>query len=275
MKKATVGIVGLGEKLPIDIEKLVALLNRRQKSYEFDFAGVITADVVGDPDIRNNWYDIPRLTKLVTARTAAHYDYVVGVTKTPITHSEDFPSASSGDIPFPPPKLDYFSRSDYRRVAIITVQKSLLDAHTGGKPLLQVAAFLTVTEVLIMTAKENLTHYGDPDCAFNDCEDRDLLRGCIESGMICSARCMGKLKSANVPDSTIESVKHVLRWCSRPTWGHAVKCTFQNAYVGLAIGTGIGWLSALYIGKDQYMLMIGVTLIPISVVLFLAKKNNA
>lgn len=265
MKKHVVGLVDLGERLPLNLVSLAKKLNSLQTSFEFDDAGVITSDALGDPDVEGKWYDIPRLAVLVRRLGTPRYDYVVGFTNCRITHTEELP---------PSPERDYFSRSDFKKVAIISVSKSLLKHHSAGKTIIQFAGFLLIAEVAIMTAKRNLTHLGNIHCVFNECEDRDLLSGCIESGEIC-ANCVTEIKKANVPDSTLASVRNILRWCSRNSWQHAFTRTMQHPVTGLALGVGIGWFTSLFVRKDYYLLMLGLTLVPICVALYMAKRSHA
>jgi hypothetical protein len=265
MKKHTVGLVDLGERLPLSLKALAKKLNSLQVSFEFDDAGVITSDALGDPDVEGKWYDIPRLFVLVGRLAPSRYDYVVGVTNCRITHLEEQPPSTD---------LDYFSRSDFKKVAIISVNKSLLKYHSAGKTTVQFAGFLLMAEVAIMSAKKNLTHYGNPHCVFNECEDKELLSDCIESGEIC-ATCVNEIKKANIPDSTLATFRKVMRWCGTNSWRLAFARTIQHPVTGLALGVGIGWFTSVFAGKDYYPLMLGLMSLPICVVLYLAKKSYA
>lgn len=265
MNKITVGLIDIGEWLPLNVVNLAKTLNRLQTSYQFDNAGVITSDAIGEPDVEGKWYDIPRLADLAKERRSGNYNFVVGITDCRITHTSEGPPSSD---------RDYFSRSDFKEVAIISVNKSLLKYNPMGKTIRQFAAFLLIQEVAIMTAKKNLTHYGNVHCAFNECEDRDLLPGCIESGEIC-ASCVAAIKKANIPDSTLTSLQSILEWCSRNSWRHAFGRTIQNPVTTLVLGGGIGWFAALFVGKEHYLIMIAIVLLPIIVTLYLAKNSHA
>lgn len=265
MKKHSVGLVDLGERLPLSLKALAKKLNSLQASFEFDDAEVITSDALGDPDVEGKWYDIPRLFVLVERLASSRYDYVVGVTNCRITHTEEQP---------PSPDRDYFSRSDFEKVAIISVNKSLLEYHSAGKTIMQFAGFLLIAEVAIMSAKKNLTHYSNPHCVFNECEDKDMLSDCIESGEIC-ATCVNEIKKANIPDSTLANFRKILRWCRTNSWRLAFARMIQHPVTGLALGVGIGWFTSVFAGKDYFPLMLGLTLLPICVVLYLAKRSHA
>jgi hypothetical protein len=265
MKKHRVGLIDLGERLPLKVMGLAKKLNSLQRTFEFEQAGVLTSATLGDPEVEAKWYDIPRLFALVRTLATSRYDYVVGITNCRITHTED---------QLPSPERDYFSRSDYEKVAIISVSKSLLKYHSAGKSISQFAGFLLISEIAIMAAKKNLTHYGNIHCVFNECEDRELLSGCIESGEICD-NCVTEIKKANIPDGTLASVRKILRWCGKNSWRHAFTHAMQHPMTGLALGVGIGWFTSLFVGKHYYLLMLGLTLLPICVAIFLAKRSHA
>ncbi len=265
MTKRAVGLIDMGERLPLNVRNLAKTLNRLQTSYQFNDAGVITSDALGEPDIEGKWYDIPRLAALAKDRASGRFDFLVGITNCRITHTREDPVSSD---------RDYFSRSDFREVAIMSVNKSLLKYHPTGKSILQVAAFLLISEVAIMTAKTDLNHFDNPYCVFNECEDRNLLADCIESGEICH-RCESIMNKANIPNSTIASLRSILEWCSKNSWGHACAKTIQNPATLLIAGTGIGWFTSLFFGKENYLIMIGIIALAIIVTLYLAKTSHA
>lgn len=265
MKTQIVGLVDLGESLSVNLAYLAKKLNSLQTSFEFDDAGTITSDALGDPEVQGKWYDIPRLFDLVRKLKTSRYDYVVGITDCRITHTGESP---------PSPDRDYFSLSDFENVAIISVSKSLLKYNSPGKTILQFVGFLLTAEVAIMAARTNLTHYGNIHCVFNECEDRDLLPGCIESGEICMT-CVAKIKKANIPDTCLDSIRKILRWCRRNSWPHAFARTIQHPVTVVILGVGIGWFTSIFVGKDSYLLMLAIMLLPICVVLYLAKQSHA
>ncbi len=265
MKTQIVGLVDLGERLPVNLADLAKKLNRLQTSFEFDDAGAITSDALGDPEVEGKWYDIPRLFDLVRKLKTSRYDYVVGITDCRITHTGESP---------PSPDRDYFSLSDFENVAIISVNKSRLKYNSPGKTVLQFVGFLLTTEVAIMAARTNLTHYGNIHCVFNECEDTDLLPGCIESSEICMS-CVAKIKKANIPDAILQSLQKILRWCSRNSWQHAFTRTMQHPITGIAVGVGVGWFTSIFVGKGSYLFMLAIMLLPVCVVLYLSKQSHA
>jgi hypothetical protein len=54
MKPIPVGLVDLGESLHFRVERLARTLNSLQKTYFFENAGVVTATVLGEPDVEGS-----------------------------------------------------------------------------------------------------------------------------------------------------------------------------------------------------------------------------
>lgn len=267
MRRTTVGLVSFGERLPIRAARLASKLNGLQASYQFDDAGIITAAVLGSPDVEGKWYEIQKLQDLVNTRYANRYDLLVGITDCRITETET-------DEPGKSVERDYFSRSDFNKAAILTVNKSALRYKPPNKSLEQFAAFLIITEVAIMTAKTNLTHFDNNHCIFNECEDRELLSTIIEHGEI-GPECLAKIKNANVSDSELRSIRRVLRWCRTNSISNIVAQLLRDPLLTLVAGAGIGWLASIFMSKEQYPTVIGVIALLFIVKLFKFKNPGA
>jgi hypothetical protein len=103
MNTYTVALVDVGENLPLDIHRLAKRLNLLQRSFHFVQRGVITAAVLGQPDIEDEWYDIPRVLQLIAANTdTSRFNFLVGITKAKISNQADLGAK---------PDKDYFSLS--------------------------------------------------------------------------------------------------------------------------------------------------------------------
>lgn len=265
MKKMTVGLIDLGEHLPFQLSKLAKNLNGLQASYDFQEVGKIPSSVLNAQElVRGIWYDIPHLWKLVGDSAPYRCDFVVGVTAGRITHKQEKPRA---------PDFDYFSRSDFKRVAIVSVNKSLLGYNSPGKTILQFVTYLLIQEVAIMTAKRSLNHFGSEPCLFNDCEDKGMLSTCIENGLICKD-CRDNMTEAGIAGSVIASVGSVHAWCGKNSWSQALTTTVRHPAAGIALGTGIGWFMTLFVGRDGYLIVVGITLLPLVMITYISRKTR-
>jgi len=264
MKPLTVGLVDFGERLPLSLPTLAKTLNGLQTSYRFDDADVITADVLGAPDIESKWFEIPRLLPLLKNRCRTNNDFFVGVTNCRITHSKELQQFQDSDP-------EYFSRSDLDRFAIVSVHALVLRHTSPGTEMQQYAAFSIITELLNMTAKMNLNHDDNKHCAMYECGDRDELGHIIREGLLCP-KCRSALKRANVSDDIITSAERVLKWSSRNSWRFTFSRTLEHPAIALLMGTSVGWFSCTFLPKQSYPIVAALTLLPILVMLFIMRR---
>ena len=253
MNGYTVALVDVGENLPLDIHRLVKRLNSLQKSFHFVQRGVITASVLGQPDIEDEWYDVAKVLQIIAAKTDTNgFDLVIGITKVKISNQADVGAK---------PEKNYFSLSDLQRISIISAHPKVLKYHSEKKGIDRYISFLAICELLINLSHANLSHFGEEPCLFNECEDRATLCDCISKGHIC-ADCITQLKKANVSNSILQDAKKVLHWCRRNSWGYAARNTLSHPVPSLGFGTGLGWLCSVFLTQKYYPIIIGATLLP-------------
>lgn len=265
MKPQKVGLVDVGENLPLSLPKLAKILNGLQTSYHFDVGDEITSQKLGKPDVLYKWYEIPRLCTLVKDHNNGHYDYVIGIANCPLTHTEELQKN-------PDPDLNYFSRSDFKRAAVISVHESMLKYKSPGKDIYQYAAYLVITEALIMSAKTNLNHDERPFCVFYECGNREQLKGCMEKAEICHP-CHAILNDANVSEAFITNAQRALMWCSKNSWSHVWHGTLVDPLIALIVGSGVGWFASIYLSKafSSYVAALVVS----SILISLYRKRHA
>lgn len=264
MTRVRVGLVRLGDKLPFDVRAVAAKLNRLQSTFRFENAGSIDSELLGAPDLRARYFDLSRLRALLDEAYPSHYSFVIGVTNVRIT---DMNVESADD------EMDYFSQSDFRRVAILTVNSAALRHKPASKTTVQYAAMCIICELTLMTAQTDLMHDAVHECAFNDCEDRNMLAESMSGGRICSA-CLAQLKAAAVPDNTLDSIRRVLSWCSATSWEFAVLRTLQSPFAGLFLGVGLGWFVSRFFDSESYFGVLVFTLLPLLLTLYAAKTSH-
>jgi hypothetical protein len=125
----------------------------------------------------------------------------------------------------------------------------------------QYLAHLLVGELLMMTAKNDLCHTAPRRCVLDDCEDRELLRDCIEAARICS-QCLGKLKRHNVANSTIQAATMILRWARQNRYPFVLKFTLTHQLTALCVGIIIGW-SLSFVTSDNVVRVVVIFTLPI------------
>ena len=163
MNTYTVALVDVGEELPLDIHRLGRRLNSLQRSFRFVQRGVITATVLGQPDIENEWYDAPTVLQLIAANTdTSRFNFLVGITKAKISNQADLGAKAD---------KDYFSLSDRQRSSIISVHSKVLQYTSEKHGVDRTIAFWATCELLINLSHANLSHFGEEACLFNECEE--------------------------------------------------------------------------------------------------------
>lgn len=257
MSVLRVGIVDLGEHLGPLVSSLLKELNTRQSSFHFEKAQTITAAVMGEPDVDNEWYDKPRLLELIESKVdSKNFDFLVAITDAKITVE----SEKTGK-----PDRDYFSYSNKKSIAVISVSPKVFNHSSPGTEVTQYAAFLIIFELIVMYTNKELSHFNPEPCLFNECEDRDFIGDCIDTGKIC-ATCLGKLKERNVPDEMIDDAHKLMKWTSRRTTSNALVKPFKNPIVTIVLGAGIGWLLKTSVGQQYAVWVILVAVTPLLIV---------
>lgn len=117
MGKTQVGLVDLGERLPIRMRKVERQLNKRLRSFHFQTLSPVTVGKIGQPRIENEWYDVEQLFECVRSHQSfSDVDLLVGITHAKMT--ERPPSQL-------PDRRDYFSLSDYAKVSVISLNDAV------------------------------------------------------------------------------------------------------------------------------------------------------
>lgn len=262
MNPFKVGLVDVGENLPLNIHHLATKLNSLQSAYHFEEAGVVTAQILGDPDVDVEWYDTTRLLDLISAKVNSdRLDFIIGLTSSKITNEAEL----SGK-----PDKDYFSMSDFKKFSIISANGKVLRYNPKHKSVQTYVSHLIIGELLVNLAGENLSHLGEVPCVLNECEDRDTLTDCIKKGQICTT-CITRLKGKNVGDFAIANAKKILSWSTRNTWGYSFKNILLHPVPSLAFGVGLGWFSSEFVSSQFYPIMIVVVLLSAISVLLLTR----
>lgn len=238
----TFGLVGMGDELPICLDELAHQLNRHQKSFKFKKLGSVSSITIGSPDVYWKWFDIARLCKLLSHWYAGDAHYLIGVTESPLTHIEELAQ-------YPDLELDYFSRGDFHKSAILTVHRNVLKHRARGSNIYQYVGFLAMCEAIILLSKEDLNHDNTSRCAFYECADREQFAVCMELAQICGP-CKSKLLKAGINEAYIKDFQKVLKWCSQPSWQHIFRVTINDPLVALVLGAGIGWLISVFLGRE-------------------------
>ncbi len=86
-----------------------------------------------------------------------------------------------------------------------------------------------------------LNHMNVRYCLFDECEDRDDFRNCIDRGQICKW-CEANLKEHGLDEQTLADVKRLLSWCKRDTITSSIVGALQTPWVTLVLGASSGWL---------------------------------
>ena len=192
---------------------------------------------------------------------ASQADYVIGITRTRLTHKVEWVGK---------PDKDYFSLSDLGRYSIVSVNQKVLQFAAPSKGVARYVAFLSLCELLINCSKANLSHPGEEICLLNECEDRSMLAECMNDARLCSS-CENALLSHGIAKQRVADAKRIILWCRCNSWGTALKQAIINPVSSLGLGTGVGWFASTFWGKEKYVVIIAVTVVPAAIV-FLVHK---
>lgn len=259
-----VAIVDLGERLSLSLNYLTNKLNSLQSSFYFSVVQPITAARVGEPDIQYEWHESERLfQKLYDHAQIANFDYMIGITHFKITferETEDLPQKS------------YFSSTDFKKVSVISINKSMLTYISASKNIDQYVAICIMETLLASMAKKDMCHFAEKYCLFDECEDRSNFRYVLDQGQICS-ECIAKLKESNVSQLIINDVLRVLGWCSRDSLRYSIILAAKNPLTTIIFGTCIGWLCRAFIESSYYPLVISIMVV-VPILVFLSIRYN-
>ena len=256
--KTRVALVDMGERLPIDLNKLSGKLNSKLNSFEFSPAQSITAARIGDPTIADEWHDVEILLDMLrTDSRLQSYDLIIGFTHYKITEKASPPDSNH---------RDYFCLSDFHKVSVISLNDNIVKFKPPGRNLYQYAAFLSICELLINLAKKDMVHSATNFCLFDDCEDRLGFRQGMEKGEICTG-CLSKLEKAGVSRTVVIQAQKVLKWCKYNSLRHSIIQTLCNPIITLALGTAVGWTAKSYVPKEQSIIIFIPTAIIIIIML--------
>jgi hypothetical protein len=248
MQKIKVGLVDVGENLPISLRFLADTLNGKQGTYLFDEVAPIPCDVLGDPWLHNQWYIIERVVPFLSKHPMRNdFDILVGITHLRITREKQ----DDGDI-F---NKDYFASGDTsEKVSLVTINHNVLNFNSKSKNTLQYLAFCIVGELLVQrTGNMSLYHAVPKLCLFDECVDRASFAPSIDRCEICAA-CKSELKQCGISDNEISDVEKILSWCKKNTGSHSlIAKTFMNPLSSLVLGVSLGWLSQSLISPSKFL----------------------
>ena len=255
-----VALVDLGEHLKDVPDRIAKKLNKLQQVYHFTVEGSIPAAVVGEPDC-DPWHHVEKLLRILHKHhKAVKYDYVIGLTHVRISKEEHFrrpdglPSIA---------ELDYFSEVDHDKSAIISINDHLLKHLSPATSKHQYAAFSVVGELLrlrVGVVKEKKYHKNDEGCLFDYCNDLSKIREAILSGTICT-KCRAELEEAGIGKNEFSAIESILAMCRKKTGsGSVLARAFASPISNLAIGSGIGWFSSVYITQNHVVAVLALLL---------------
>lgn len=220
--------------LKLDLARVARRLNRptwfRRKQISFEFHvhphGVPlalgrepSARELWEPDYHESKYRIERLLKGLNEHWVPDVggnDIVVGVMRAPLTMDEKYKDDDSSLL-----GEDYYSKSDYRRCAVVSTSGAMLANKPRGKTNEQYVGFLIGFELLSILSGEERFHLGHEPCLMNDCADRAQFTESMEHGEFCT-HCSENLGAWGVSADQRSSFEAIARWCSRDTWRHSV-----------------------------------------------------
>lgn len=258
MNTLKAGIIDLGEQLPL-LDSLIARLDRIQSSFFFEKGLPITSAVLGEPNVDDEWYGKKKLLDLIAAKAdQSKYAFLVAVTNVKMTDEAEKNSK---------PDKDYFSISNKKNIAVISVNQKVYKRASAGTKIVQFVAYLAIFELFTMFIKRTLTHFNSVPCLFNECEDRDFIAECIDSGKICAA-CRAVLKEQNVSDQMLKDAEKIIRWCSRETTLSSLTAPFRNPIVTLVFGAALGWVLKTYVNQKFSLLVLLIAIVPPILVFF-------
>jgi hypothetical protein len=256
-RQPLVGLVEMGEPLPLNLLSLARRLNRLQSACRFHVVGSITAEALGDPDVRDHSYDAQNLQERLSQFSSVDSPgFLVGVTNVRLAAK---PAASRRF------ETDYFSLSDFSKVAVISTHHSIAQFRGPTVTMDQYVGHLLMCELLMLIAKKNLSHTSNRLCLFDECEDRSALKMCIDNASICPT-CVAALKQNNVSTDTIQSALRVLRWCRRNQWSFVIRFTLSHPVTALSVGTALGWYSSAFVSARHATEFATLTLVPVLLV---------
>ncbi len=262
MTTIKVGLVDLGERLPISLRRLESEMNKHLTNFHFQLLEPVTTGRIGNPTIQNEWYDAHVLFQhLQSHRDFSKCDFLIGITHVKMT---ELPLNKSHE------RRDYFSLSDFNKLSVISLNHAVYRHNSPSKTTYQYVGYLITGELLINLAKQDLMHSATHYCLFDDCEDRSDFSKGMQKGEIC-IDCLSKLDKAGVGNDIVNQFKTLLRWCRRTSVCFALGRTILNPLTSLSLGTGTGWLCATLLSKQNILLvLIATTVLPI--VLFIHYK---
>ena len=266
-RSVRVAILDLGERLQVSLDVLARKLNSLQSSFVFTTVPPITLSKIGNPNIiendRNAWYEFSPMFDLLRSHDCfSQYSYVIGITHLNVTERADNGEKGRGD---------YFSLSDMKKVAIISVNSNVLRHNSPSKSLYQYLAYMITCELLIMQSKKDLIHAQNNFCLFDDCVDRTIFRDCIELGEICE-ECRSELKKHNVSNKVIKDVLLILKWCRTDTIKYSITSTILHPITLLSVGTGLGWLVKTFVKPNHYYLVVLCAFLLTPLLVFMYKR---
>jgi hypothetical protein len=222
-----IGLVDLGEKLPIKLDHLADRLNGLQDEFHFKVLDAITESCMGEPDHKDVFFSIEKLNELLRKhRQRSECTFLAGVTHVRIG------CTLSGETQF---REDFFSLSDIKSVAVLTINKAVACHRGPVASLEQYLAHLLVCELLILSARKDLCHPLGSGCLFHDCDERSEMCTCIEEAMICSG-CRSKLENCNVSKVVIDASMRILRWSKKRQLRIIAQQTLFHPVVTLVFG---------------------------------------
>ena len=231
---ARVGMVDLGEDLPIRIPVLCRKLNSLQKSLGFHHAGIITTERLGAPDVGGRYYSARRVfSVLAKCGFPGRSEFAAGLTRHMLM---DEPRDGTHQ------RIECFSMSDFKTLSVIGLGRGMTRHRSPTKTIYQYAAYLTMCELLQNMVGASLSHEMPRFCLFDECEDRPSLGDCMDRHRICS-RCVPRLERGNVPKAVLDDVQRVLNWCGGVTILSAARQALQCQGTSIAMGVGLGWLA--------------------------------
>lgn len=130
--------------------------------------------------------------------------------------------------------------------------------NSPHKSTYQYCAYLIIEGLLINMCQTSLNHLEVRYCLFDECEDREEFRQCIDHGQVCKW-CEAKLKEYGLDGQTLSDVKRLLAWCKRDTIASSVVGTFQTPWVTLALGVSFGWLLRNFVQIAHWPSVVAIT----------------
>jgi hypothetical protein len=249
MKKYSVALVNVGERLPLnaDLVFLANKLNSMQETFSFEVVASIPSEVLEKPDLGGQWYYFKRLFGIIQIQKREdypRYDYFVGLTHVRLTEDEN--SSDDGN-------RDYFSLSDLEKTSLITLNHNVTAYNSQSKNISQFMAFNILGELLCNITKSYLYHDKVHHCLFDECVDRGNVAHSINRSIICPD-CNHLLKIKGVSESLLRDIRLILDWCRRTTGKKSpLYRSVSHPLTSLIIGASIGWTASAFFSSKQYL----------------------